>query len=228
MENYLDDISYENYPAFYKDNEGSSVICKPEFLYSLISEIMSTVDDLNLDQLKVLRQRIDDIILNKTQQNHIEEIKNQVSLKGYYCDPEFTKNIPGLKYMSLPLYINIYTHNKEDFSDCHVSGLKDEQLPWVHKLGFDYEPNDDDDYVCPDFEWESGDWDDPLTNESTINIYVYYELTPCPTEGSTFEGINEFGEIEQVVIHHNEIIVDGKFLADVSEWDQLEMLVLKN
>ena len=123
MENYLDDISYENYPAFYKDNEGSSVICKPEFLYSLISEIMSTVDDLNLDQLKVLRQRIDDIILNKTQQNHIEEIKNQVSLKGYYCDPEFTKNIPGLKYMSLPLYINIYTHNKEDFSDCHVSGL---------------------------------------------------------------------------------------------------------
>jgi len=95
------------------------------------------------------------------------------------------------------LIISVYTMDKEDHYDIHTSGYldKDEQKPWVKRLGFDYKPRDDDDWEITG-RWEYGDHDDPCRADAKMNVTVYYKHHPCPPN-EKFETIDPDGELLQ-------------------------------
>lgn len=138
-----------------------------------MNNIVSQLQNLKLKELKNLKKEIDLLIFEKGN----EEIKDKVYKKGYYCSVKNRGEISGLTYLALPLYLDIYTYNREDHSDCHVSGLKEKQEFWVKYLDFAYEPTDN---------------DDPMTGTAIMKVYMYYRKDCCPSE--SFLGISEEGK----------------------------------
>lgn len=166
------------------------------------------INRLSIEQLKQLRQQIDDLITEKTNQNHTNKIKEKIFSDGYYCDKNFSDRILEYKVMVLPLYVDICTI-------CNMSSLSGEQEPWVDKLRFD-EDNRNCGCHCL------------IINSTTINIYVHYKLVPCPPEGSMSDSINESGGIDKIEVRNNKIWINGTIYCNTNEWHLHDFFVLKD
>ena len=156
---------------------------------------------------------------NKLVQEAIEEIKQH----GYYCTSKIIRNFDGYNKLKLKLYIDIYTHDKEDKSDWHITGdISEEQDPWVDELEFyDYTPMNED-----ELKW--GDWDDPIQSRVPITIYLYYQVRMMPNEGSKCKIITENGSVEELEIINSEIWINGAYFDKVETWENYDFCIISD
>lgn len=154
-----------------------------------------------------------------------QDIIATVEVHGYCCSTKYNKSIPRLKVLELPLYIDLYTYDRENMDDIHVDGLSDEQEPWVARLKFKYRPTDDDRWGRIT-EWGHADRDDPIRSQGMKTIYVYYMQGACPPEGSTFEGIDEDGGIERYHVENGNLYCGHEWFNSIDNWDKCNILTL--
>lgn len=186
--------------------------------------ILPTLQNLSLNDLQVLEQAIKIHISAKQEQRKIELIKDQVKHNGYHCDTN-KFNISELNVLTLPLYINVYTCDCEDIhkNSCHVAGLSSNQKSWATRLGFKYEPTDDDTW---ELSFDNKDWHDPILSQGRMNVYVYYNKVPCPPDGSKFESIDYEGNLNHFEIQNGKILSNGLVFGDTRNWNDYDILVL--
>jgi hypothetical protein len=152
------------------------------------------LQDFTIEKLYQLRNEVDTLISKHKDNEQKQAIRDEVQEQGFSCQVHYSDQISGLESFQVPLFIRVWTCDKEDLGDIHVSDyLADVQRDWVKRLDFDYSPSDSDDYEIPNgnkSDWDFGDWDDPIRNIGVMEVNIYYKPQPCPAKGTKWESID--------------------------------------
>lgn len=179
-------------------------------------ESLFDLDTFSLEDLEALEREVKDKLETLRQEKHLENIKKEVTQKGYSCQPGWCGDIPGLCKIELPYYFNVYTWHYDRQEDIHVSDRECDQEEWVQQLDFNYEPQDDDDFeVIDDFDRDAHD--SPFRAKAKLMITVYYKVLDKPP--NRFKAIFEDGNVESATLKNNIIYVNDEEICSLGDHD---------
>ena len=192
-----------------------------------MEQIVNLLDKISNDELSELSNIINDKLESSRKERRNKKIIKEIENKGYHCrtDLNETIEISELNHIKLPLYIDIYTKDREDKEDIHVDGLSDKQEKWFKFLDFEYEPCDND-VFDPLEDWVYGDWDSPITGTARMTVYVYYKVLPCPKEGTKFQSLDEDGNLEEWQVLNGFLLSNEKIYGTITNWKKYQIFIL--
>lgn len=179
--------------------------------------------EFSFEDLLALQEEVKAKIYQVKKENHITQIRKDVSTYGFACRPGDNYDIPDLKRMDLPYYFNVYTHqkNRDDIEDIHVNDIDDEQEGWVQQLKFKYYPKDDDDFEIIS-EWDWDDHESPAEAKAKMMIPVYYRYLEKPP--SKFKAIFEDGNVEDAYLQDEGVYVEDDEICNLGDHDYFIIL----
>lgn len=190
-------------------------------------------EDLNLLQEYYIK--LTDRIEFIKKEREIQKITQAVETKGWYCSNSFHDEILGLNMIQLPLFVSIYTWNKDDKYDLdnlHIGHILKDQRSWVEILNYDisdpvlFTTNHKCNINNISDDWEGDDLDDPITSTGAFDINVYYK-NPDNLPKENFKVIDENGEIRE--IHQKDDILffeNDEDCIEVSNWKDGNFIIL--
>lgn len=202
----------------------------PEDYDSHVGEIISQLYHLTDDELREVRQALNELIANSDEYYERKKIEQEIKDKGYACRVTSYYCMPKhIEKLIVQYNVDLCAEDKEKFSDAKVSGDGAYQEPWVERLHFEYKVRNDDNWYKPanDKSWTIPPMDDePATTIGTMPVYIYYTVGLLPFEGSEFDSINEDGRVEHWEIQDDKMIRDGHCVGCVGNWSAYKLLVL--
>lgn len=200
---------------------------------TIMQAIKDLLDGLNQQELNDLKDLLNAKINKLKDQELIAQIRGQLKLNGYAwttqsnLEIQFDSGGAEILQTQFPLYIHVWTCDKEDKIDLHVDGLYRKQNDWVDYMGCDYQPSHNDDFtVCDDEEWDYNDWDDPATGKATLMVQIFLKKQPAPKEGSKFQCFDEDGNIVNWKVSQGQLFCKDRYFGQLYQWDQYEIFVI--
>lgn len=190
------------------------------------------MDTLTLQELLQLRKEIDARIEELHEQKSIMQIESDIKIQGYAYDKRFIQKliVPGISYASFPLYIDIEAWIGEDtWENSTISGLSSKQNDWVKYTACDYIPVDGDDWQpsTRDEDWKIDYETATLRSTTTMIMYVYYQNSPPPKEGSSFKCFDCDGNIKNWTVKDSFLYEEGLRAGVLEEWNEYGLFVIK-
>lgn len=175
------------------------------------------IRDLGTEELESLSRKIVNRLELLRDNDRIESIITNVKVDGYYCSPD-DYDIPEIKKMKLSFRIKVYAYDKEDKSDAKANCAHDQQQPWVDRLSFEYDANEDDidNMYIRDNEWDWDSWEAPARAVGSFPIFVYYKF---PDKlNSTFDIIDGDGDVYKGRIEDDMVTISNNDKFAFSDW----------
>lgn len=179
-------------------------------------ETLFDLDNFTREDLEMLEREVKDKLASLRHHNLLQTIKQEVTEKGYSCQPGCHDDIPDLHKLDLPYYFNIYTWDYERQEDIHVSDRDCDQEEWVQQLNFEYQPQDDDDFEIIE-EFDRDAHDSPFRAKVKLMIPVYYRcLDKLPLR---FKAIFEDGNVEDALVKNGIIYINDEEICSLGDHD---------
>lgn len=169
------------------------------------------LDDLSLDQLEELETVVKHKIFFRRVNQKLEE-------DGYYLSPQKFECPDNIKCIKLFYYVILFKDGP------NLVSPYEEQNRWVKHFGFEYKYSSDDE-ITDMYQW--GHFGPDNQGRGYVNIYLYFETQPCPTDGQTFKCLVD-GEIEKWTVKDDKLyhLKSQRLIGPVTEWDQLNVYVI--